>query len=119
MGMAEHLVVMYAAVILAVGAMIWAAVPLGNFIRKYPTVKMLALSFLLLIGMTLIADGFGYHIPRGFIYSAIGFSLRGRGAEPLGAAQSAESARGGENGRDRIGLLACQEKPWRGGPPWL
>jgi len=75
MGMAEHLVVMYAAVILAVGAMIWAAVPLGTFIRKHPTVKMLALSFLMLIGMTLIADGFGYHIPRGFIYSAIGFSL--------------------------------------------
>jgi predicted tellurium resistance membrane protein TerC len=75
MGLAESLAIMYAAVIIAVGAMIWAAVPLGGFIRKHPTVKMLALSFLLLIGMTLIADGFGYHIPRGFIYSAIGFSL--------------------------------------------
>jgi predicted tellurium resistance membrane protein TerC len=75
MGMAEHLVVMYAAVLIAVGAMILAAAPLATFIRKHPTVKMLALGFLLLIGMTLIADGFGYHIPRGFIYSAIGFSL--------------------------------------------
>jgi predicted tellurium resistance membrane protein TerC len=75
MGMAEHLEIMYAAVIIAVGAMIAAAGPLGAFIRKNPTVRMLALSFLLLIGMSLIADGFGFHIPRGFIYSAIGFSM--------------------------------------------
>jgi predicted tellurium resistance membrane protein TerC len=75
MGMAEHLEVMYLAVIIAVGAMIWAAGPLGTFIRKHPTVRMLALSFLLLIGMSLIAEGFEFHIPRGFIYSAIGFSM--------------------------------------------
>lgn len=75
MGMAEHLEVMYLSVIIAVGAMIWAAGPLGAFIRKHPTVRMLALSFLLLIGMSLIAEGFEFHIPRGFIYSAIGFSM--------------------------------------------
>jgi predicted tellurium resistance membrane protein TerC len=74
-GMADHLEIMYAAVIIAVSAMIAAAGPLGAFIRKHPTVRMLALSFLLLIGMSLIADGFGFHIPRGFIYSAIGFSM--------------------------------------------
>lgn len=74
-GMADHLEVMVLAVIIAVGIMIWAAAPVGRFIRQHPTVKMLALSFLLLIGMTLLADGFGYDIPKGFIYAAIGFSL--------------------------------------------
>jgi predicted tellurium resistance membrane protein TerC len=74
-GMAEHLIIMYLAVIIAVGMMIWAAGPLGAFIRAHPSVKMLALSFLVLIGATLLADGFGYHIPRGFIYAAIGFSV--------------------------------------------
>lgn len=74
-GMADEFVVMALAVIAAVGIMILAAAPVGRFIRENPTVKMLALSFLLLIGMTLIADGFGYEIPKGFIYSAIGFSL--------------------------------------------
>ncbi|WP_374544936.1 TerC family protein [Rhodoblastus sp.] len=74
-GMADDFIVMALAVILAVGMMIVAAGPIGQFIRENPTVKMLALSFLLLIGMTLVADGFGYDIPKGFIYSAIGFSL--------------------------------------------
>jgi predicted tellurium resistance membrane protein TerC len=74
-GMADHFVVMALAVIIAVGMMIVAAGPVGRFIREHPTVKMLALSFLLLIGMTLIADGFHYEIPKGFIYSAIAFSL--------------------------------------------
>ena len=74
-GMADHLVVMALAVIIAVGMMIWAAGPVGRFIREHPTIKMLALSFLLLIGMTLLADGFDYDIPKGFIYAAIGFSL--------------------------------------------
>jgi predicted tellurium resistance membrane protein TerC len=74
-GMADHLEVMALAVIIAVGMMIWAAGPVGRFIREHPTIKMLALSFLLLIGMTLLADGFDYDIPKGFIYAAIGFSL--------------------------------------------
>jgi predicted tellurium resistance membrane protein TerC len=74
-GMADEFIIMAVAVIAAVGMMILAAGPVGRFIRENPTVKMLALSFLLLIGMTLIADGAGYEIPKGFIYSAIGFSL--------------------------------------------
>jgi predicted tellurium resistance membrane protein TerC len=74
-GMADHLEVMILAVLIAVGIMIWAAAPVSRFVEQHPTVKMLALSFLLLIGMTLLADGFGYHIPKGFIYAAISFSL--------------------------------------------
>ena len=52
-----------------------AAAPVSGFVNRHPTVKMLALSFLLLIGMTLIADGFGAHVPKGYIYAAIGFSM--------------------------------------------
>jgi predicted tellurium resistance membrane protein TerC len=74
-GMADDFIIMALAVIVAVGMMILAADKVGRFIRANPTVKMLALSFLLLIGMTLVADGFEYDIPKGFIYSAIGFSL--------------------------------------------
>jgi predicted tellurium resistance membrane protein TerC len=74
-GMANQLPVMMAAVIIAVGVMMLASAPVSAFVNRHPTVKMLALSFLLLIGMTLIADGFGAHIPRGYIYAAIGFSL--------------------------------------------
>ena len=75
MGMAESLVVMSLAVIIAISIMIWASGPIGGFIARHPSVKMLALGFLLLIGTTLVADGFGYHIPKGFIYAAIGFSV--------------------------------------------
>lgn len=75
MGMAESLAVMALAVIIAISIMIWASAPIGDFIARYPSVKMLALGFLLLIGTTLIADGFGYHVPKGFIYAAIGFSV--------------------------------------------
>ena len=74
-GMADEFAVMAAAVVIAVGLMIFAAGPVGRFIRENPTVKMLALAFLLLIGVTLVADGAGYDIPKGFIYSAVGFSL--------------------------------------------
>ncbi len=74
-GMADDFVVMAAAVVVAVGLMILAAGPVGQFIRENPTVKMLALAFLLLIGVTLIADGAGHDIPKGFVYSAVGFSL--------------------------------------------
>jgi predicted tellurium resistance membrane protein TerC len=74
-GMANTLPIMMAAVIVAVGVMMVAATPVSDFVGRYPTVKMLALSFLLLIGMTLIADGFGVHVPRGYIYAAIGFSM--------------------------------------------
>ncbi|MEN3974875.1 TerC family protein [Emcibacter sp. SYSU 3D8] len=74
-GMAEHIEVMIAAVVIAIGVMLFAAGPISDFIQKHPTTKMLALSFLLMIGMALIADGFGVHLPRGYIYAAIGFSV--------------------------------------------
>jgi predicted tellurium resistance membrane protein TerC len=74
-GMANRLPVMMAAVTISVGVMMLAAAPVSGFVNRHPTVKMLALSFLLLIGMTLIADGFGAHVPRGYIYAAMGFSL--------------------------------------------
>jgi predicted tellurium resistance membrane protein TerC len=73
-GMANQLPVMMAAVVIAVGVMMLAAAPVSDFVNRRPTVKMLALSFLLLIGMTLIADGFGAHVPKGYVYAAIGFS---------------------------------------------
>jgi predicted tellurium resistance membrane protein TerC len=72
--MTEHLPIMFAAVIIAVGLMMVAADPLANFINKNPSVVMLALGFLLMIGMTLIADGFGAHVPKGYIYAAMAFS---------------------------------------------
>ena len=74
-GMADDLAVMVTAVVLAVGVMMISAGPVGDFVSKHPTVKMLALSFLLLIGMSLVADGAGFHIPKGYIYFAMGFSV--------------------------------------------
>lgn len=74
-GMARQLPVMIAAVVLAIAVMMWAAEPISVFVHDHPTVKMLALSFLLLIGMTLLADGFGLHIPKGYVYFAMGFSV--------------------------------------------
>jgi len=74
-GMANELPVMMAAVIIAVGVMLVAAGPISDFVSRHPTVKMLALSFLLLIGMSLVADGLGQHISKGYIYFAMGFSV--------------------------------------------
>lgn len=73
-GMTPHVPVMVIAVVVAVGVMLLAADPLGEFIGRNPTIVMLALGFLLLIGTTLIADGFGVHVPRGYVYAAMGFS---------------------------------------------
>ena len=73
-GMASQVPVMMIAVVIAVLVMLVASEPVSRFINRHPTVKMLAFSFLLLIGMTLIADGFGAHVPKGYIYAAIGFS---------------------------------------------
>ncbi|MDP3897814.1 MAG: TerC family protein [Mesorhizobium sp.] len=73
-GMTNEIAIMYIAVICAVTVMLLAAEPLSRFIDKNPTIVMLALSFLLMIGMTLIADGFGFHVPKGYIYAAMGFS---------------------------------------------
>jgi predicted tellurium resistance membrane protein TerC len=74
-GMAEHLPVMVAAVVIAVLVMMAAAGPISDFVEDHPTIKMLALSFLLLVGMALVADGLGQHIPKGYIYFAMGFSV--------------------------------------------
>ena len=73
-GMTEHLPIMVVAVLVAVTVMLVAADPLANFINKNPTVVMLALGFLLMIGMVLIAEGFGAHVPKGYIYAAMAFS---------------------------------------------
>ena len=74
-GMARHLEVMIAAVVLAVGVMMFASAPISDFVHRHPTVKMLALSFLLIIGISLVADGLGQHIHKGYIYFAMGFSV--------------------------------------------
>jgi predicted tellurium resistance membrane protein TerC len=74
-GMADHLAVMVAAVVIAVAVMMLAARVVSEFVERHPTVKMLALSFLLLIGMSLIGEGWGQHIPKGYIYFAMGFSV--------------------------------------------
>jgi predicted tellurium resistance membrane protein TerC len=74
-GMANEFWVMATAIIIAVAIMLAASGPISGFIERHPTVKMLALSFLLLIGMTLVADGAGFHVPKGYIYAAIGFSV--------------------------------------------
>jgi predicted tellurium resistance membrane protein TerC len=73
-GMVDHIPVMIAAIVIAVIVMIFASNPLGNFIDKHPTIKMLALAFLILVGMALIADGLEYHIPRAYLYFAMAFS---------------------------------------------
>jgi predicted tellurium resistance membrane protein TerC len=73
-GMTDQLVIMVIAVLVAVGVMLLAADPLANFIARNPTVVMLALGFLLMIGAVLIADGFGVHVPKGYIYAAMAFS---------------------------------------------
>lgn len=74
-GMVDELWIMVTAVIIAVIVMVIASRPLADFINRHPTVKMLALSFLMLVGMVLIADGFGFHVPKGYIYGAMGFSI--------------------------------------------
>jgi predicted tellurium resistance membrane protein TerC len=74
-GMANQLPVMIAAVVIAVAVMMVAAGPISNFVSAHPTVKMLALSFLLLIGMSLVAEGLDFHIPKGYVYFAMGFSV--------------------------------------------
>ena len=71
----NNFIVMAAAITCAILVMIYASEPVGHFIEKHPTVKMLALSFLILIGTMLVADSFGFHVPRGYLYFAMGFSL--------------------------------------------
>ena len=74
-GMTDHLPIMVAAVVITVGLMLVAANPLAMFIERNPTLVILALAFLVMIGLVLIADGFGFHVPKGYIYAAMGFSV--------------------------------------------
>jgi predicted tellurium resistance membrane protein TerC len=74
-GMVQQIEIMITAVILAVGFMLFAAGAISNFVERHPTVKMLALSFLLLIGMTLVGEGLNFHIPKGYVYFAMAFSV--------------------------------------------
>jgi predicted tellurium resistance membrane protein TerC len=91
-GLADDVEVMIAAVVIAVGVMLFASGPLSRFVSHHPTVKMLALSFLLLIGFSLVAEGWHFHIPKGYVYSAMAFSvlvemlnlrIKRRSAEPV------------------------------------
>lgn len=91
-GIAEHVSVMIAAIVIAIGVMMVAAKAIGEFVEQHPTIKMLALSFLVLVGVALVADGSGHEVPKGYLYFAMGFSLavemlnlrlRRRGLKPL------------------------------------
>ena len=82
-GMTEHIPIMVVAVVVAVTCMLFAADPLATFIEANPTIVMLALGFLLMIGTVLIADGFGAHVPKGYIYSAMAFSALVEGLNML------------------------------------
>ena len=93
-GMTEHLPIMIVAVVTAVAVMLLAADPLANFIEHNPTVVMLALGFLLMIGAVLIADGFGVHVPKGYIYAAMAFSA---GVEALNIVARRRKERGEAN----------------------
>jgi predicted tellurium resistance membrane protein TerC len=94
-GMTDELAIMYIAVLVAITVMLVAATPLANFIEKNPTIVMLALAFLLMIGTTLIADGLGFHVPKGYIYSAMAFSALVEGLNML-ARRRSERASAGE-----------------------
>lgn len=74
-GLSDHLFIMMAAVVIAVGVMMFAARPIGDFVERHPSVKMLALSFLLLVGFTLMLESFDIHVPKGYIYFAMFFSI--------------------------------------------
>lgn len=93
-GMAQHVEIMIAAVIIAMAMMYAASAPISAFIARHPTTKMLALAFLLLIGVTLVAEGLGLHVPKGYIYSAMAFSVLVEGFNIL--AQNRRKARRAE-----------------------
>ena len=88
-GLAQHLAVMITAIVISVGVMMFAAAAIGNFVERHPTLKMLALSFLILVGFTLMGEGFGLHIPKGYIYFAMAFSV---GVEMLNLKMRAKTA---------------------------
>jgi predicted tellurium resistance membrane protein TerC len=93
-GMAEHLPVMIAAVTIAIAIMMLASEPVSAFIERHPTAKMLALSFLLLVGVALVADGMHFHIPRGYLYFAIAFSAGVEALNLIAARRRAARAAG-------------------------
>jgi predicted tellurium resistance membrane protein TerC len=97
-GMTDHLPIMVIAVVVAVAVMMVAASPLAAFIKANPTIVMLALGFLLMIGMTLIADGFGYHVPKGYIYAAMAFSALVEGLNMLSRRAERRKAHGPQEG---------------------
>ena len=111
-GLADDFMVMVIAIVLAVVVMMAAATPVSRFVNDHPTVKMLALSFLLLLGMILVAEGFGQHIPKGYIYFAMGFSifvealnLRAQAAAPVRLRRSrAHPGAGSEYAREDSNL---------------
>ena len=74
-GMVEHLSIMVAAMVIAMAVMLLFADPIGNFVTRHPSMKILALAFLLLIGVLLVVESFGQHVPKGYIYFAMAFSL--------------------------------------------
>jgi predicted tellurium resistance membrane protein TerC len=74
-GLAQHIEVMITAVVLAMGVMLWASKAISDYVNRHPTIKMLALSFLIMVGVVLVADGFGQHIQKGYIYFAMAFSF--------------------------------------------
>ncbi|HYG91728.1 MAG TPA: TerC family protein [Azospirillum sp.] len=84
-GMSDHLPVMVAAVVIAMAVMLFASGVVGDFVSRHATVKMLALSFLLLVGVALVADGLGFHIPKGYLYFAIAFSALVEGLNLMAA----------------------------------
>ena len=92
-GMADDLVVMVLAVIIAVGIMMLSAGSVSRFVNQHPTVKVLALSFLLLIGVSLVAEGLDHHIPKGYIYFAMAFSVFVESDQPAGAGPSGRASR--------------------------
>ena len=100
-GMTDHVAIMVIAVIVAVTAMLLAANPLASFINNNPTVVMLALGFLIMIGMTLIAEGFGAHVPKGYIYAAMAFSALVEGLNMLSRRAARRKAAGSPAGPDR------------------
>ena len=88
-GMADHVEIMVIAIVIAVGVMMFSARAIGEFVDRHPTVKMLALSFLILVGLALVAEGWDFHIPKGYIYFAMAFSV---GVEVLNIRMRAKRA---------------------------
>ena len=106
-GMAQHVEVMIAAVIVAVGLMFIASGPIAGFVARHPTTKMLALAFLLLIGVSLVADGLGFHIEKGYIYAAMGFAVLVEAVNII--AKQRKAARGGVKHHQTAGNVVREE----------